>query len=485
MKLESLGLANFRGFHQLDLEFEPDVNVLVGVNGVGKTSILYALAALFSRALPEFTPAPVPTPARALRISNDDINHERSLVEVSLVLTLGARRFHATFQRSRADAETRATILRRLAEVRKAQRPEMDARTVRRYNAEERRLMRVLENGTELFSFLTEDIRVEPRRTGELDAPQQATRKILHSYRQEPNQPLVVLFSTNRRLQGRPRSRPELKPFEVAAAYRAALDDREVDLREFMHWFRVVETGIGGASGERILHGLRRVVESFLPGFENLRLAQEPRLRFIVEKNAVPLALDQLSDGERGLLALIFDLTRRLHLANPELEDPVADGQAIVLIDEIELHLHPRWQRDVLARLHEIFQNTQFIVTTHSPQVIGEAEGRCVRILICEDGRVKSWTPPHARGLDSRRVLEELMDASSRNQQVDATLGRLFRLIDDEEFTAARQLIEELQGLLGEDEPELTRAHALMAFLEAPDEDDPQELTTSLTNETP
>ena len=81
----------------------------------------------------------------------------------------------------------------------------------------------------------------------------------------------------------------------------------------------------------------------------------------------------QLSDGERGILALVLDLTRRLAQANPHLDDPAAEAEAVVLIDEIDLHLHPTWQRTIMAYLSERFPRTQFVVTAHSPLVVQAA----------------------------------------------------------------------------------------------------------------
>jgi len=76
-----------------------------------------------------------------------------------------------------------------------------------------------------------------------------------------------------------------------------------------------------------------------------------------------------MSDGERSLLAMMVDLCRRLVLANPELDDPL-QGAGVVLIDEIELHLHPQWQREVVEKLRRSFPRIQFVLTTHSPFVI-------------------------------------------------------------------------------------------------------------------
>ena len=92
-----------------------------------------------------------------------------------------------------------------------------------------------------------------------------------------------------------------------------------------------------------------------------------------LDKGGREIRVDLLSEGEKCTLAMIGDLARRLILANPAMENPL-EGKGIVLIDEIELHMHPSWQRRILSILKEVFPNIQFIVTTHSPQVLGEAD---------------------------------------------------------------------------------------------------------------
>lgn len=72
-------------------------------------------------------------------------------------------------------------------------------------------------------------------------------------------------------------------------------------------------------------------------------------------------------------MALLGDLARRIAIANPYRENPM-EGEGIVLIDEIELHMHPSWQRRILGVLKQLFPNVQFIITTHSPQVLGSVD---------------------------------------------------------------------------------------------------------------
>ncbi len=434
MKLEALSLAHCGGFEQLDIAFEPDVTLIAGVNGVGKSTVLHALAVLLSRAMPEFTPSR----SAPLYFTDDDIHGAKASLEVSARIQIDGQIINAGVQRLRAADEKGDRFM----------------------------LLRQAEAATSATDFAQA---LSARTlTGELEAGIKETRAALASLKSAAHPPLAVYFSPKRQLPGQPRSLPEAKPFDPSIAYGRALHDREVELREFMHWFRTQEK-LGAANEPRrlkVLDALRAVVGELLPEFGNLRIQEQPRLGFAVDKRGQPFYLHQLSDGERGLLALVFDLSRRLAIANPDSDNPIAEGVALVLIDEIELHLHPKWQRDVLQRLRDIFKASQFVVTTHSPLVLGEVPARCVRFLEFVNGKVGVTVPTEAYGMDANRILQEFMGAPVRNRQVDAELKTLFELIDQERFDAARAAIAALERKLGEDEPELTRASSLIRFLE-------------------
>ena len=434
MKLERLSLAHCGGFEQIDIDFEKDVTLIAGVNGVGKSTLLRALAVVLSRAMPEFTPSR----STPIYFTDDDIHGDKSSLEVSARLQIDGQTINAGVQRLRATEEQGDRFM----------------------------LLRQAETSEEATDFV-ESLRARTL-TGDLEAGMKETRAALAKLKTAANPPLAVYFTPKRQLPGQPRTLPEAKPFDPSIAFGRALHDREVELREFMHWFRTQEK-LGAASEPRrlkVLDALRSVVSELVPEFTNLRIQESPRLGFVVDKRGQPFYLHQLSDGERGLLALVFDLTRRLAIANPESDNPIAEGMALVLIDEIELHLHPKWQRDVLGRLRSVFQNCQFVVTTHSPLVLGEVEARCVRFLEFQDGKVVATTPTEAYGMDANRVLQELMGAPVRNKQMETELRALFELIDAEDFTQARAKITTLEQQLGEHEPELTRAQSLITFLE-------------------
>ncbi len=439
MKLDKISLANFKGFEQLDLDFEPDVTVIAGINGIGKSSILYAIAVVLSKALPLFT-------ASISKPRNFEVDEIYSKGEVLKILTEFLVTIQVSIRSQLLDIGVQKEIFSQF------------------FDSSDRFILLRRDNEQPQPQDLKQALQSRTL-TGDIEAGFRETNAALASLKNTKNQPIAVYFSPKRQLPGRPRSLPTQKPFKVAQAYSFALDDREIELREFLDWFRTQEK-LG--SSQRILDSLRAVITEFIPAFTNLRLREQPRLTFLVEKDGKPFELHQLSDGERGLLAIIFDLTRRLAIANPESSNPISEGVALVMIDEIELHLHPTWQRQVLRRLTSTFKNCQFIVTTHSPLVIGEVEARCIRFLERdeEDGRVIATIPSEAYGLDANRILDELMGAADRNKEIADKLHELFRLVDDEDFDAARQAIINLTEKLGESEPELTRARSLIKFLE-------------------
>lgn len=144
---------------------------------------------------------------------------------------------------------------------------------------------------------------------------------------------------------------------------------REV-LRRIRSRIKEVPKGKSTAYVDPGLVCVRKAIEAMIGDVSELRVKRNP-VRMVVYKAGKEIRVDMLSDGEKCTLALLGDLARRLVLANPSAENPLV-GKGIVLIDEIELHMHPSWQRRVLHVLNEVFPNIQFIVTTHSAQVLGE-----------------------------------------------------------------------------------------------------------------
>jgi len=202
-------------------------------------------------------------------------------------------------------------------------------------------------------------------------------------------------------------------------------------------------------------------IERFVPEYTNLRITRIPKAQMLVDKQDETLRLDQLSDGEKSIIALVGDIARRLSIANPRSRNPLHE-RGIVLIDEIDLHLHPSWQRMVVTKLSEVFPNCQFIVSTHSPQVISHVQARCTYLLqnLKETGVVASQ-PEQSFGMNSDRILEDVMEVDARPRTIKDKLHQIFLLIQNNDLSKAKEGITELQHEVG-DFDELVKANVLI-----------------------
>jgi len=138
------------------------------------------------------------------------------------------------------------------------------------------------------------------------------------------------------------------------------------------------------------------------------------------------------------------------------------EGEGIILIDEIELHLHPQWQRDIIPRLTNTFPNCQFIVTTHSPQVLSNVKKE--NVFIVEDFQVHP-ADAYTFGRDSNSILSELMGVSERPIEIQNKLTECLYKIDDGQIEEAKILLRELSDLLGRNDSEIVKASTLISFL--------------------
>ena len=417
MRVTSLNLANVRAIEAAEFRFQPRFNLVVGVNGAGKSSMLDALCVCLSAFVKR---------ANKLRgpvgyFRPDDIRDGAS------ALTVECRTWIRSSEHGYLIHKPREASVPREG---KAGKPR-------------------------------EQVHDTPVKASFLGtAPTLVTSGV------PGGRPLAVLFSTNRAVPSRREPSKQVAAGGTAAAFADALRNRELRLGELAHWILVQEKLQGERKlARRALDAIGQAVVRFLPGYSNLRADRTVRSRLLIDRGHSTLAVQKMSDGERGTLALVLDLTRRLVQANPEMADPLVESEAVVLIDELELHLHPNWQRQIVRKLETTFPRCQFIATTHSPQVIGEVTHD--RIQIMADGGV--YSPTHAFGVDSSRVLEEIMDAPQRNQEVEELLTKVSRHVDGQRYGKARELLAQLVSQVGENDPEVTRIRILLDFMEGKD----------------
>jgi predicted ATP-binding protein involved in virulence len=252
------------------------------------------------------------------------------------------------------------------------------------------------------------------------------------------------------------------------------LHDKNNDFKRFFEWCRIREdieneyrlhpVEQNGSETQNFLYrdpqleAVRKAITR-LTGFSDMRIRRNPP-RMEILKDDQRLDVTQLSDGEKCFLALVGDIARRLALANLKLDDPL-QGTAVVMIDEVELHLHPEWQHRIIPGLLETFPNCQFILSTHSPQVLSHVRCRHIRCLTQKEGKVEVSIPDGVYGQDSNFLLKTLLGSSYRPKDIEADIQRLFDLIRDD-IDAARTLLEELMQKIEGESPELMRAESLL-----------------------
>ena len=407
MKVLSLHLINFRGIAELRVDFTERTTAFVGINGVGKSAILDALAIALSQLIWRING----NPQKARTISLDDIRQGTEFARISVTVQLRG-------------GEVQWAVAKN--------------RKVGQY--------------------------ADPLRRSDLDALSWAIHwDHLESDPVEPvDLPLAVYYDVNRAVLEVPmrvRERLLHRPSEV---YQDALDHGGADFKRFFIWFRNFEDAENERRTEdpqyreRGLQAARTAIAAFT-GFQTLRVRRKPRLRMTVTKGDDEFNVLQLSDGERNMLALVGDMARRLSVLNPSLSNP-NEGRGVVLIDEIDLHLHPRWQREVVGKLEATFPNCQFILSTHSPQVVSELVEESVYLL--RDGQVLGH-PQASYGLTSSHVLEEVMESRARPAPVESKLAAVFESIERSELVKAKEQLTDLRetapGI-----PELLGAEALL-----------------------
>lgn len=423
MRIRQLSIAGLRGFDQATFDFDPQFTLLVGVNGVGKSSVLEALRVSLSRVLPKFTVSrSIP-----LAFAAEDIRLGSASLTVGLDFEFSDVEGHLLLHKPRE-------------------------------------------------SFVPgEEGSV---REGTIDTPEKEELSPQRRPKVDPsgNQPIAIYFGTRRAHPTDEQVKTGRSRGGQAAAFADALSDvRPLHLRDMASWLLAQEALAQELPRARAhLEALKSAAARFLPTCSGLRAtngADKPQL--LISKDGVELDVRYLSEGERGALALALDLARRLSQANPGLDDPVKDGVGIVLIDEIDMHMHPLWQRRLVPLLTETFRSCQFIATSHSPQVIGETQPSKVILLKYFDGRVVPQPCGQAYGLDTSYVLEQIMETPSRPVPVRAAIDEVENALEEADLELARKSLAKLRKLQHGDDPTTVGFEAEINSLEAlADEED-------------
>lgn len=380
IRLNYLRLQNFRCFADSDISFHPDLTVLVARNGRGKTALLDAIAVALGLFVDTVSGIP-----QERRIEWQDVRRVRE-EELGMV-SAGTVELHAA---GTVDGDDITWGRKRRGDNTNGQTSRKDAKPL-----------------TAIADRLRRQI------SEQLDG---ATPVAL---------PLVASYGTGRRWDDNRNNvkRPQVKPaHERCLGYESCLSSSS-PFGLFTEWYEatfreITESPVTGAQKanrpERLLAAVNHAVDSILEpetGWHGLHWSTEEQLLLLDHPKQGRLPLSYLSDGVRNTVALVADIAHRCARLNPHLGDAAAaETSGIMLIDEIDMHLHPEWQQLILATLRSVFPRLQFIVTTHSPQVLSTVYANQIRVIRFRDGLFEIEEPRfQTRGVESADVLAAIM----------------------------------------------------------------------------
>lgn len=412
-----LKLNNFRCFRKLSVSFDRKLTVFHGINGRGKSSILEIVA----KSLSWIIAGMEASTKRGMQLSEDDIRLETKrnlsddITDALISISFDGEYINSMLRKSR-DGLPKSVI----SDVRDFQ------------------------SLGELFRNISART-ISPR-------------------------PLLLYFSTDRSAQyrGIPSDKVykstlktlETNQFGVIAFDRAIKESK--DPGQFIGWFTFYakremlnqNLEIQKDAKEKISI-VKQAICNFWHGCSDVWLDASTGIDCVyVRIDDIDLKINQMSDGQRMVFFLFGEIAWRLIELNRSKE--AMEGGGVVLIDEIELHLHPQWQGVVIESLQKTFPNIQFIITTHSPQVLSWVPGKCVRELpeVIRDVEELQNSNIQTRSLSSNDILERVMKTNAAPKQFEEVrlLDECERNILNGDFDNAKKLISELEKYFGVDD---------------------------------
>jgi predicted ATP-binding protein involved in virulence len=448
IRLDKLVLRNYKGFYTgddengVEITFDKNLTVLIGDNGSGKSAVLDAIALFLGKLRSEITnvgetASVYPFPMASNEKKNKDVNNETQSSKLDAFFNLQPQ---LIWENENEDVK-RIPKIGFTIEMLKAQSPSKIDDS--KWYDHSKIGIEEFDNNTNdkktLDYFLQDNIH-DPLSTGEFKDLDKSV-------------PVLVFYGAN---SINTDTSGELDEVEnsVFDTYSDALDAKKFSFKQFFAWFDYQQKreaqGIWDteAGKDEITQSQTKFIENAIEEILNDKDVEYKNLRvdwsvYPIEmiltkenkktKKESKLSFSQLSSGERTLIALVADLTRRLCLANPNSENPLK-GNGIVLIDEIDVHLHPKWQQKVVMKLQEVFPNVQFVVTTHSPLVLNNIYSKHIRSI--ENGKVYGVSDTF--GHDDADDMLRIMGVKSDTREKIKEIHRLLRKNKIEEAKAIR-----------------------------------------------
>ncbi len=408
--LEKSSLKNYKAIKELEINLYPGINLLIGDNGAGKTSVLEGIAVALSGLF-------VNVPGVSTRnIVKEDV---RTVIE-----TVGDSSTSVTYCEpiavgcSLKNCEGTSFSWNRIKEELSSAHTKMDNKDVCTW-------MKKLTNQPDailpLVSF-------------------QSAARVWRVRRGDFGTELKKKLDDRR------------------CGYIGCLDS-SMDVKSIQQWCMKQEV-VAVNKGQKIAEYemFKSIVSVFMKEINELDALPEiyyaPQFHELAYKdNREDMAISKLSAGYQSLLWMIMDLAYRVCLLNPELCDR-RQIEGIVLIDEIDMHLHPKWQWNIIKALSTTFENVQFIIATHSPIVISSVKE--VNLILLDDKQEATYLPG-CYGYAVEDVLCYRQESASRPKNIKLLIDQINEAVDQEKFNDAENALIQLKKILGEDNSEFKK----------------------------
>lgn len=411
MRIDRLTLQNFNGFEFSEFAFSSHFNLLVGENATGKTSVLDALSVALGSwflGMKGYT--------KALGIEQDEVR-------------VVAHPYQDVFSFEKqfpCRVEARGVVMRR--------------------------------NITWSRELLHEKGRTTFDKAQSIkDVASEADRRVRAG--EEIVLPLICTYGAERlwfEATHRKTARKKDSDNQLPSRFDGYQDCIDFTIQEssLLAWIRSEVSATQQRGVETIaLRSVKRAIARCVEGAKSLYYDERYKDLVIDIERFGQQLFQNLSDGQRIMLTLVGDLVRRATTLNPNLGEHVLEKtEGIVAIDELDLHLHPKWQRHVIHDLKGTFPSVQFVATTHSPQLIGEARPEEVVLL----GGKQPSKPAQSYGMDSNWILRHLMGGDDRDRNIRDAIAEIEKLINSFQLDAAQNKLDQLRSDIG-NHPDLVR----------------------------
>lgn len=425
MYLEKLKLHNFRCYEKLEIDFNRQLTVLVGKNGSGKTTVLEAIAIALGTWFVGFNIVN----AKGINRRTDPLRKAYQIGATDDVQT----QFPVEIEAWGKIEESKDQILhwKRELYTPTGTMTTKDAKEIVEYAAEYQKA--ISEGRTDIYL------------------------------------PMVAYYGTGRLWDYHRQKRNDV--FKVSSRTNGYIDclDGTANVKLMMDWFQIMTINKYQRQEENLESNpeLDTVYLAMEKCLTNLSGYSDVKIRYNMgtqeldvyyseqDKQRMRIPLNQLSDGYKGMISLVADIAYRMATLNPQLGTEVlSKGDGVVLIDEVDLHLHPAWQQKVIDNLMNIFPKVQFIVSTHAPAIISSVKTDKLRIL---SNKEVCMTANQVYGKDVNSVMKEIMGVNDRPDQFVELFEKFYRLLSEKKYDDAGAVLDKLDEERGYHDPEIAK----------------------------